>query len=332
MKPRITITATESGALRAAGRRVVAVEAAAVAALEARIGAEFEKAVGLLLDCEGRVVATGMGKSGIIARKIAATLSSTGSPAMYLHPAEALHGDLGMLVSGDVVLALSYSGETPELLNLLGSIERLGIGLIALTGAPQSLLARAAQVHLDVGVAAEACPLGLAPTASTTAALAMGDALALAVAEARGFSPDDFAELHPGGILGKRLTPVSELMHAGEALPVVGPEAGLAEVIYEMSRKGFGATAVAGNDGVLVGLISDGDLRRLLQQHGAAAFELRAHDYMTRQPAVIEPDELAPAALRLMEQRKITSLLVTDAAGKLLGLLHLHDLWTTELI
>ena len=332
MKPRPSIAAADTGALSAAGRRVVAVEAAAVAALETRIGGEFEQAVRLLLNCPGRVVATGMGKSGIIARKLAATLSSTGSPAMYLHPAEALHGDLGMLVSGDVVVALSYSGETPELVNLLGPIERLGIGLIALTGAPQSLLARAAQVHLDVGVAAEACPLGLAPTASTTAALAMGDALALAVAEARGFSPGDFAELHPGGILGKRLTPVSELMHSGEALPVVAPEAGLAEVIYEMSRKGFGATAVAGSEGVLAGLISDGDLRRLLQQHGAGAFELRARDYMTRQPAVIGPEALAPAALRQMEQRKITSLLVTGPDGRLLGLLHLHDLWTTELI
>lgn len=330
MKPQVS-TSAEGSVIGAAGRRVLVVEAAAVAALEARIGSDFERAVKLLQECGGRVVTTGMGKSGIIARKIAATLSSTGSPAMYMHPAEALHGDLGMLVRGDVVVALSYSGETPELLNLLGPIERLGIELIALTGAAGSLLARAARVHLDVGVAAEACPLGLAPTASTTAALAMGDALALAVAEARGFSLNDFAELHPGGILGKRLTPVGELMHGGEALPQVGPDAGLAEVIYEMSRKGFGATAVAGPNGELLGLISDGDLRRLLQKHGAKAFELRASDYMTRQPAVIAPSELAPAALRLLEQRKITSLLVTGPRNRLLGILHLHDLWTTEL-
>lgn len=331
MEPQISITAG-GGAIRAAGRRVLAVESAAVAALEARIGGDFESAVRLLLECSGRVVTTGMGKSGIIARKIAATLSSTGSPAMYMHPAEALHGDLGMLVRGDVVVALSYSGETAELLNLLGPIERLGIALIALTGAPQSLLARAARVHLDVGVAEEACPLGLAPTASTTAALAMGDALALAVAEARGFGLNEFAELHPGGILGKRLTAVGELMHSGDALPRVGPETGLTEVIYEMSRKGYGVTAVVGPGGELQGVISDGDLRRLLQAHGAQAFELRASDYMTRKPAVIAPSEMAPAALRMLEQRKITSLMVTSPGNQVLGILHLHDLWTTELI
>lgn len=322
----------ESGSIQAAGRRVLAVEAAAVADLQARIGADFERAARILLGCGGRVVVTGMGKSGIVARKIAATLSSTGTPALFLHPAEALHGDLGMLVRGDVVVALSQSGETRELLELLGPIKRLGIATIALTGASGSMLARAAEVHLDVGVSAEACPLGLAPTASTTAALAMGDALALAVAEQRGFSPRDFADLHPGGTLGKRLTPVAELMHQGEALPRVGPETVFAEVVYEMSRKGFGVTAVVGPDEKLLGLISDGDLRRLFQAHGARAVELAAGEYMTREPVTIAPEELAPAALLVMERRKITSLLVADGECRLLGLLHLHDLWTTELI
>ncbi|MGH9480497.1 MAG: KpsF/GutQ family sugar-phosphate isomerase [Terriglobales bacterium] len=326
----------EAGSIQAAGRRVLAVEAAAVAALEARVGAEFERAAGLLMGCAGRVVVTGMGKSGLVARKIAATLSSTGTPALFLHPAEALHGDLGMLVRGDVVIALSQSGETQELVNLLGPIKRLGIATIALTGDAGSLLARAAEVHLDVGVSAEACPLGLAPTASTTAALAMGDALALAVAEQRGFSLRDFADLHPGGALGKRLTPVAALMHTGEALPRVGPETAFAEVVYEMSRKGFGVTAVVDAGDTLLGLISDGDLRRLFQGHGARAVELPAEAYMTRQPVAIAPDALAPAALHLMETRKITSLPVAEPAAdgrrRLLGLLHLHDLWTTELI
>lgn len=322
----------EANSILAAGRRVLAVEAAAVAALEARVGVEFERAARLLLECKGRVVVTGMGKSGIVARKIAATLSSTGTPALFLHPAEALHGDLGMLVRGDVVMALSQSGETRELLELLGPIERLGIETIALTGAPESLLARAAAAHLDVGVRAEACPLGLAPTASTTAALAMGDALALAVAEQRGFTPRDFADLHPGGTLGKRLTPVAELMHTGAAVPRVGPATAFADVVYEMSRKGFGVTAVVGGDDLLLGLVSDGDLRRLFQAQGARAVELAAEAYMTRSPVTIAPEALAPAALLLMETRKITSLLVADAGQRLLGLIHLHDLWTTELI
>ena len=321
----------ERESIQAAARRVLAVEAAAVAALGERIGADFERAVGLVMECQGRVVVTGMGKSGIVSRKIAATLSSTGSPALFLHPAEALHGDLGMLVRGDVVIALSQSGETGELVNLLGPIQRLAIPTIALTGAPASLLARTATVHLDVSVSSEACPLGLAPSASTTAALAMGDALALAVAEQRGFSSNDFAGLHPGGRLGKRLQPVSALMHSGEALPVVGPETAFADVVYEMSRKGFGVTAVA-DGGRLLGLISDGDLRRLFQKHGGRAVELRAREYMTRTPVTITPDLLAPAALHEMETRKITTLLVADRDGVLLGLVHLHDLWTTELI
>jgi len=322
----------ESASIQATGRRVLAVEAAAVGALSERVGEDFERAVRLVLACAGRVVVTGMGKSGIVARKIAATLSSTGSPALFLHPAEAIHGDLGMLVRGDMVVALSQSGETGEIVNLLGPIKRLGIALVALTGAPGSLLARAADVHLDVSVSSEACPLGLAPTASTTAALAMGDALALAAAEVRGFTSRDFADLHPGGMLGKRLAPVAELMHTGDALPVVAPGAAFAEVVYEMSRKGFGVAAVVSPEGRLAGIISDGDLRRLFQAHGSHAVELAAEQYMTRGAATIAPTELAPAALLVMETRKITSLLVTDPEQRLLGLVHLHDLWTTELI
>jgi len=321
-----------SMAIRATGRRVLEVEAAAVQALASRIDAGFERAVELILQCSGRVVVTGMGKSGLIARKIAATFSSTGTPALFLHPAEALHGDLGMLVRGDAVMALSQSGETRELLELLGPIKRMGIPTIALTGAARSTLARAAAVHLDVGVDTEACPLGLAPTASTTAALAMGDALALAVAEQRGFSPHDFADLHPGGQLGKRLMPIAALMHTGEALPIVAPDSAFAAVIYEMSRKGFGMAAVVAADGTLAGVISDGDLRRLLQAHGNQAAELPAAAYMTPAPATISPGELAPAALLAMETRKITALLVTDDEHRLVGLVHLHDLWSTELI
>jgi len=323
--------ANTTPSIQATGRRVLAVEAAAVRALESRVGDTFERAARLILDCAGRVVLLGMGKSGIVARKIAATLSSTGTPALFLHPAEALHGDLGMLVRGDVVVALSQSGETKELLDLLGPIKRLGIAMIAFTGDETSVLARAADVHLNVGVSAEACPLGLAPTASTTAALAMGDALALAVAEQRGFSLRDFADLHPGGTLGKRLTPIGEIMHTGEALPMVAPDAPLADVMYEMSRKGFGMTAVVGPNGVIAGVVSDGDLRRLFQARGSQAMQIPLADYMTRSPATIGPDELAPAALNLMEARKITSLLVSDGSRRLLGLVHLHDLWTTQL-
>jgi arabinose-5-phosphate isomerase len=328
----VGVEMADDASILAAGRRVLAVEAAAVAALEPRVGDAFVRAARLVIACQGRVVVTGMGKSGIVARKLAATLSSTGTPALFLHPAEALHGDLGMLVRGDLVIALSQSGETPELLNLLGPIQRLGILMIALTGDAASLLARSAEAHLDVGVPAEACPLGLAPSASTTAALAMGDALALAVAELRGFSQRDFADLHPGGALGKRLMPVSALMHTGDALPVVPPRAAFADVIYEMSRKGLGVTAVVDPQGRLAGLISDGDLRRLFQAHGAGAVALAACDYMTREPVTIAPEELAPKALLLMESRRITALPVAAADRVLLGMLHLHDLWTTELI
>ena len=300
---------------------------------------DFARAVDCLHSCGGRVVVTGMGKSGIIARKIAATLSSTGTPALYLHPAEALHGDLGMLVKGDVVLALSSSGETEEIVSLLATIRRIGIKLISITGDSlyssnphprRSTLAQAADIALDCSINKEACSLGLAPTASTTAMLALGDALAVALAEKRGFKEEDFANLHPGGKLGKKLARVSQLMHSGDALPRVAPDTGMPDVIYEMSRKGLGITTVVdGNK--LAGIISDGDLRRLLE-HKKDVLHLTAADCMTTNPKTIRGDEFATTALNLMEQKKITSLVVTDEAGHVEGIIHLHDLWGTEMV
>ena len=324
---------------------VVRIEADALRALADRIAGpmatDFERAVELLFGCSGRVVVTGMGKSGLIARKVAATLSSTGTPALYLHPAEAMHGDLGMIVRGDAVVALSASGETTEILQLLATVKRLGIRLVSLTcddlhslvpgERRRSTLAQAADVALDCSVASEACSFGLAPTASTTTMLALGDALAVALSEKRGFREEDFASLHPGGELGKRLSRVSTLMHSGEALPSVSPSTTISQVIYEMSRKGLGMTTVV-EDGKLAGLISDGDLRRLLEQHGKEVFDLTAEQCMTRTPQSIGPDAFAIAALDTMEQKKITSLPVVDEAGKLLGVLHLHDLWGTEMV
>jgi arabinose-5-phosphate isomerase len=327
------------------GENVVRIEAEALRALADRLAgpmaADFERAVELLYCCAGRIVVTGMGKSGLIARKIAATLTSTGSPALFLHPAEALHGDLGMVVRGDVVVALSASGETDEILQLLATVKRLGVPLITMTcddlhslpEGPRSMstLAQAADIALDCSVAHEACSLGLAPTASTTSMLALGDALAVALSQRRGFKEEDFANLHPGGKLGKRFLRVSALMRAGNAVPQVKPETAMSDVIYEMSRKGLGMTTVV--DGKkLVGLISDGDLRRLLEQHGKSVFELAAAACMTRSPRTVGPDVFAIAALDVMEQKKITSLPVVDAAGHLLGVLHLHDLWGTQML
>jgi len=327
------------------GESVVRVEAEALRALADRLAgpmaADFERAIELLYHCAGRVVVTGMGKSGLIARKVAATLTSTGSPALFLHPAEALHGDLGMVVRGDVVLALSASGETGEILQLLATVKRLGVPLITLTcdelyspsaeSSGRSSLAQAAEVALDCSVAHEACSLGLAPTASTTSMLALGDALAVALSERRGFREEDFANLHPGGKLGKRFARVSSLMHIGDAIPRVTPSTLMTEVIYEMSRKGLGMTTIIEGE-KLAGLISDGDLRRLLQRHGKHVMDLTAGDCMTRSPKTIEADVFAIAALDIMEQKKITSLPVIDGAGKLLGILHLHDLWGTQML
>ena len=310
-------------------RRVLQTEAAAILALVDRVDAHFARAVEILRDCRGRVIVTGMGKSGIIARKIAATLSSTGTPAFFLHPAEAIHGDLGVIQSGDVVLGLSYSGETAEILRLLETIRRTGATIVALTGVPASTLGRFADVTLDCRVAEEACPLNLVPTASTTAALALGDALAMTLLVEKGFRVEDFANLHPGGKLGKRLMRVEQLMHAGVDAPTVDERTPMRDVIYEMSRKGLGMTCVTA-DGRLVGIITDGDLRRRM---GASTdvLALAARDVMTTQPATITRDLLAVDALNLMEQRKITSVIVTDG-GMVVGVVHLHDLWRTELI
>jgi arabinose-5-phosphate isomerase len=336
------------------GENVVRIEAEALRALADRIAgpmeAAFQCAVQLMYSCSGRVVVTGMGKSGLIARKIAATLSSTGTPALYLHPVEALHGDLGMVVRGDVVLALSASGETEEILALLVTIKRLQVPLIAMTGdeickqekskaADKSVrstltistLAAAADVALDCSIAQEACSLGLAPTASTTTMLALGDALAVTLSERRGFKEEDFANLHPGGKLGKRLARVESLMHTGDALPRVTPQTKMPDVIYEMSRKKLGVTAVVEGDR-LVGIISDGDLRRLLEKRGKDVMDLTAGEAMTRDPKTIAGAEFAATALALMEEKKITSLMVVGGGGKLEGIVHLHDLWTTELV
>ncbi len=329
--------------MKKTGENVVRIEAEALRALADRLAGpmadRFERSVELLFCCAGRVVVTGMGKSGLIARKIAATLTSTGSPALFLHPAEAMHGDLGMVVRGDVVLALSASGETEEILQLLATVKRLGVPLITMTcdemsgesSGQLSTLAQAADIALDCSVANEACNLGLAPTASTTTMLALGDALAVALSERRGFKEEDFANLHPGGKLGKRFARVSSLMHSGSAVPRVSPMTPMAEAIYEMSRKGLGMTTVVEGD-KLIGLISDGDLRRLLEYRGKEVLELTAVDCMTRAPKVVQADTFAIAALDIMEQKKITSLPVVDESGALVGVLHLHDLWGTQML
>jgi len=312
-------------------RRVLRIEMEAIADTMARLDASFERAVDILFGCKGRVVVTGMGKSGLIGRKIAATLSSTGTPSLFLHPAEALHGDLGMMLAGDAVLAISYGGETEEILSLLATIKRLWLPLVILTGNPRSSLAAASDVVLDTSVREEACSLNLAPTASTAAAMAMGDALAISLLERRGFSHEDFAALHPGGRLGKKLLRVRDLMHAGDAMPRVSPDAQIPDVIYEISRQGLGMTVVAGADGVLAGILTDGDLRRLMLKRRSETFELTAAECLTRDPVTIGSAEFASAALHLMEQRKITAVVVVDEQRRALGVVHLHDLWTLEL-
>jgi arabinose-5-phosphate isomerase len=317
---------------RDTARKVLEIEAEAIRALIPRLDESFDRAVATLLACAGRVVVTGMGKSGIIAQKISATLASTGTPSLFLHPAEAIHGDLGRIVKGDVLLAVSNSGDTEEILALVPWVKRLGSPVVALTGKPRSPLAQAADVHLDVEVRAEACPLGLAPTASTTAALAMGDALCMALLERRGFTVEDFAVLHPGGRLGKKLLRVEDLMHTGDAIPRVGPQTRMKDVLFEMTRKRLGLTTVTAEDGALLGIISDGDLRRQMERHGYSLLDREAAECMTRNPVLIDRRELATTALDVLESRKITSLLVTDAGGRVDGVLHLHDLWKTEMI
>jgi arabinose-5-phosphate isomerase len=322
----------EQGVSQEIARRVLRIEAQALNDLSGRLNGSFDRAVELLLGCKGRVVVTGMGKSGLIGRKISATLSSTGTPSFLLHPAEALHGDLGMLARGDALLAISYSGETPEILNLLETLKRLEMSIVTLTGNGKSTLAEASEVVLDVSVKEEACTLNLAPTASTTAAMALGDALAIALLERRGFQADDFAALHPAGRLGKKLLRVEHLMHKGEAIPRVSPETPMSATFHEMSAKKLGMTTVTTADGRLAGILTDGDLRRLMEQHGGATLEMTAGDCMTRTPQTISPNLLASEALNLMEKKKITSVVVVDAERRVLGVVHLHDLWTLELM
>lgn len=310
----------------ALARDVLAIEAAAITRLASRLDDSFSAAVALILACEGRVVVSGMGKSGHIGNKIAATLASTGTPAFFMHPAEAAHGDLGMLTERDILLALSNSGESDELLALLPALKRKGVPIIALTGRPQSTLATEASIHLDAGVEKEACPLGLAPTASTTAALALGDALAVALLDARDFKPEDFALSHPGGSLGRKLlVHISDLMHGGEALPRVNSGSSLKDALLEMTRKGLGMTAVCAADGQLLGIFTDGDLRRTLDKSLDLA-GLCIDDVMARQPRTIESHRLATEAANEMEHHKINGLLVTDRAGNLVGALNMHDL------
>jgi arabinose-5-phosphate isomerase len=313
------------------GRRVLEIEARAIAELIGRLDQQFERAVDTILACRGRLVVAGMGKSGLIGQKISATFSSTGTPSFFLHPAEALHGDLGRLVMNDVLMALSYSGETEELLRLLDTVKRLAIQLIVLTGKPGSTLAQSSDVVIDVGISEEACPLGLAPTASTTAMLAVGDALAMALLEKRGFREEDYAALHPGGGLGVRLRRVENVMHAGDEIPRVSAETTLPDVIYEISKKKLGHTAVVDDKGRLAGVISDGDLRRFFQREGSRALEHSAVDLMTRTPVTVGRKELATRALNVMESRRITSLMVVDGEGRLEGVVHIHDLWQTEM-
>jgi arabinose-5-phosphate isomerase len=315
----------------ALARRVLQTEAAAVLAMAERVDERFVRAVELLRDCRGRVILTGMGKSGIVCRKIAATLSSTGTPAYFVHPAEAVHGDLGMITSADVVIAMSYSGETEELTRLLETLKRIGACLIAMTGDPGSTLGQAADVVLDCRVSEEACPMNLVPTASTTAALALGDALAMTLLVEKGFRPEDFANLHPGGKLGKRLMRVEQLMHGGDDAPIVQLTTPMAQVIYEMSRKGLGMTCVVDGGGALAGIITDGDLRRKMAST-PNVLDLAAADAMSARPVVINRRTLAVEALNLLEQRKITSIVVVDEGRRVEGVVHLHDLWRTELV
>lgn len=312
-------------------RRVLRTEAAAILSLLDRIDDEFERAVQLLYSCRGRVVVTGMGKSGIICRKIAATLSSTGTAAFFLHPAEAIHGDLGVLRDDDVVLAMSSSGETEELLRLLESLRRIGARLIALTGNPESTLAKAADVTLHCGIAKEACPMNLAPTASTTAALAFGDALAMTLSVRKGFREEDFASLHPGGRLGRRLMRVEHAMHSGDSAPVVTTTARMPDVFHEMSSKRLGMTCVVDADRRLVGVFTDGDLRRLMTRR-SDVLGLTAVEVMTPRPITINRRLLAVEALKVMETHKITSVVVADENGQVEGVVHLHDLWRTQMI
>jgi len=319
----------ESKSPREVAREVLEIEATAVRNLLDQLDERFDRAIALLAACQGRVVCTGIGKSGLVMQKIAATLSSTGTPALFLHPAEAIHGDLGMITDSDLVLAASYSGTTQELQRLAELVRRLGVGFIVMTGNANSPLARNATVHLPVEIDQEACPLNLAPTASSTATLAMGDALAMALLQAKGFTRDDFARLHPGGSLGKGLVKLSELMHTGAEVPRVDQGVALKDAVREISAKGMGITAVTGPNGELLGCITDGDLRRRLASD-SDMLDVTAGDCMRADPQTIAADELASAALKTMEDHRITALFVCED-DQLEGIVHLHDLWRIQL-
>jgi len=324
------MTQTKTPAGRSLARKVLQIEAAAILALVDRLDESFDRAVQMIHACQGRVIVTGMGKSGIICRKIAATLASTGTSAFFLHPAEATHGDLGVIQPSDLLVAISHSGETQEVLRLLEAIRRIGAKIVAITGNPASTLAQAADVALDCQVSEEACPLNLVPTASTTAALALGDALCMTLLVEKGFREEDFAMIHPGGKLGKKLMRVDQLMHGGADAPVVTTDTPMRDVIYQMSSKGLGMTCVVNAKQELVGIITDGDLRRSMVDN-TRLLETTARDVMTKRPIVIDPSTLAAQALLIMEQRKITSLVVGGNAQTVAGVIHLHDLWRTEL-
>jgi arabinose-5-phosphate isomerase len=316
----------------AIGRRVLEIEAEAIRHMGARLGESFHAAIDLLLACPGKVVVTGMGKSGLVGKKITATLASTGTPAIFLHPAEGIHGDFGMVTRGDVVIAISNSGNTEEVVRLIPMIERMACPLIAMTGVPDSLLAQRAQVVLDVGVEKEACNLNIVPTSSTTATLAMGDALAVALLERRNFRPEDFAQFHPGGSLGRRLfVKVADLMHSGDALPVVAQDRTLKEALLEMTAKKLGLTTVVDGQGRLTGILTDGDLRRALESHGSPLAEPVAH-FMGKNPRTIEADALAALAVARMEERAITSLVIVDPAQAPVGVIHLHDCLKAKIV
>lgn len=317
---------------RRQARRVLEIEAAAILSLATSLDDGFDSAVALMHGTTGRVVVTGIGKSGIVGQKIAATLASTGTPAFFLHPSEAIHGDLGMILAGDVVLALSHSGETEEIVALLPHVRRRGARLVALTGRRESTLGREADAVVEAAIREEACPLNLAPTASTAAQLAMGDALAMALSVEKGFRPEDFAALHPGGKLGKRFLKVADLMHSGGDLPLVPLAAPMKDVVYEMSKKRLGITGVVDGDGRLAGVVSDGDLRRLLEREGEGAWGTDAAGAMNRSPKTIASGAFATEALQLMEERKITSLFIVGKDGNPEGIVHLHDLWGVESI
>lgn len=308
-------------------KRVLKIEADAVAALAGKLNSDFEKAVEIIFNSKGRVVVTGMGKSGLVGKKIAATLASTGTPAFFLHPAEASHGDLGMVTSDDVIIAISNSGETEELIGLIPFLKRFNVSVISMAGNPDSTLSKAADVTLDISIKEEACPMGVVPTASTTATMAMGDALAVVLLTKRGFKEEDFASFHPGGSLGKKLfITVKDLMHSGDALPIVSPDAPMIKATVEISSKRLGVSIVADADNKILGIVTDGDLRRGIEKWGKEFFDMKTGDVMTKNPKTISEDSLAVKALAIMEQYSITSIAVPDNEGRAKGIIHLHDI------